>query len=192
MSTANQNVTPESYKRWDAVGYDWSDPYRGNRIKRIIESKDKFNMEEMIDLQVDYYSMPSEEIIKLASGNISNNIDYFKKLEKWNNILDKNSVEAGIYSEWQSQIYLEFINSYVPNSVKKYLDIQMFRIIETISNMSELDRNEFLNKTFNTSIDNLKNRYGEDSKNWVYGQQNYKHVKISHPLENVLNYLLKY
>ena len=191
LSTANQNVTPESYKRWDAVGYDWSDPYRGNRIKRIIESKDKFNMEEMIDLQVDYYSMPSEEIIKLASGNISNNIDYFKKLEKWNNILDKNSVEAGIYSEWQSQIYLEFINSYVPNSVKKYLDIQMFRIIETISNMSEFDRNEFLNKTFNTSIDNLKNRYGEDSKNWVYGQQNYKHVKISHPLENVVNDSIK-
>jgi len=159
LSTANQNVTPESYNRWDAVGYDWSDPYRGNRIKSVIESKEKFNMEEMIDLQVDYYSMPSEEIIKLASGNISNNIDYFKKLEKWNNILDKNSVEAGIYSEWQSQIYLEFINSYVPNSVKKYLDIQMFRIIETISNMNESNRAKFLNKTFNASIDNLKKKY---------------------------------
>jgi len=191
LSTANQNVTPDSYTRWDAVGYDWSDPYRGNRIKSVIESKESFNMEDMIDLQVDYYSMPSEEIIKLASGNISNNIDYFKKLEKWNNILDKNSVEAGIYIEWQSQIYLEFINNYVPNSVKKYLDIQLFRVIETISKMSELDRTEFLNKTFNTSIDNLKDRYGEDSKNWIYGQQDYKHVKISHPLENVVNDSIK-
>ena len=191
LSTANQNVTPESYDRWDAVGYDWSDPYRGNRIKSVIESKEKFNMEEMIDLQVDYYSMPSEEIIKLASGNISNYIDYFEKLEKWNNVLDKNSIEAGIYVEWQSQIYFEFINTYVPNSVKKYLDIQIFRIIETISNMNESNRAKFLNKTFNASIDNLKDRYGEDSKNWVYGQDEYKHVKIYHPLENVVNDSIK-
>ena len=191
LSTANQNVTPESYNRWDAVGYDWSDPYRGNRIKSVIESKEKFNMEEMIDLQVDYYSMPSEEIIKLASGNISNYIDYFEKLEKWNNVLDKNSIEAGIYVEWQSQIYFEFINTYVPNSVKKYLDIQIFRIIETISNMNESNRAKFLNKTFNASIDNLKERYGEDSKNWVYGQDKYKHVKIYHPLENVVNDSIK-
>ena len=191
LSTANQNVTPESYNRWDAVGYSWSDPYRGNRIKSVIESKEKFNMEEMIDLQVDYYSMPSEEIIKLASGNILNYIDYFEKLEKWNNVLDKNSIEAGIYVEWQSQIYFEFINTYVPNSVKKYLDIQIFRIIETISNMNESNRAKFLNKTFNASIDNLKDRYGEDSKNWVYGQDEYKHVKIYHPLENVVNDSIK-
>ena len=191
LSTANQNVTPESYNRWDAVGYSWSDPYRGNRIKSVIDSKEKFNMEEMIDLQVDYYSMPSEEIIKLASGNISNYIDYFEKLEKWNNVLDKNSIEAGIYVEWQSQIYFEFINTYVPNSVKKYLDIQIFRIIETISNMNESNRAKFLNKTFNASIDNLKDRYGEDSKNWVYGQDEYKHVKIYHPLENVVNDSIK-
>ena len=148
-------------------------------------------MEEMIDLQVDYYSMPSEEIIKLASGNISNYIDYFEKLEKWNNVLDKNSIEAGIYVEWQSQIYFEFINTYVPNSVKKYLDIQIFRIIETISNMNESNRAKFLNKTFNASIDNLKERYGDDSKNWVYGQDEYKHVKIYHPLENVVNDSIK-
>ena len=191
LSTANQNVTPESYNRWDAVGYDWSDPYRGNRIKSVIESKEKFNIEEMIDLQVDYYSMPSEEIIKLASGNILNYIDYFEKLEKWTNVLDKNSIEAGIYVEWQSQIYFEFINTYVPNSVKKYLDIQIFRIIETISNMNESNRAKFLNKTFNASIDNLKDRYGEDSKNWVYGQDEYKHVKIYHPLENVVNDSIK-
>ena len=191
LSTANQNVTPEIYNRWDAVGYSWSDPYRGNRIKSVIDSKEKFNMEEMIDLQVDYYSMPSEEIIKLASGNISNYIDYFEKLEKWNNVLDKNSIEAGIYVEWQSQIYFEFINTYVPNSVKKYLDIEIFRIIETISNMNESNRAKFLNKTFNASIDNLKDRYGEDSKNWVYGQDKYKHVKIYHPLENVVNDSIK-
>ena len=27
ISTANQNVTPDTYKYWDAIGFDWADPY---------------------------------------------------------------------------------------------------------------------------------------------------------------------
>jgi len=191
ISTANQNVTPDDYKRWDAVGFDWSDPYRGNRINSLIESKNKFNIDEMIDLQVDYYSIPSEQIIKLASGNISNNLNYFEKLKKWNNILDKNSIAAGIYIEWQTQIYLEFVNKFVPKSVRQYLDVQMFRIIENISKMNNSYRAEFLEKTFDAAIVSLKERYGEDSEKWIYGQDDYKHVKINHPLENVVNDSIK-
>ena len=26
ISTANQNVTPDTYKYWDAIGFDWADP----------------------------------------------------------------------------------------------------------------------------------------------------------------------
>jgi len=29
--------------------------------------------------------------------------------------------------------------------------------------------------------------FGEETENWVYGQENYKHVKIKHPLEEVVN-----
>ena len=41
--------------------------------------------------------------------SIKNNIEHYEKLLKWNNVLDKNSVEAGIYIEWKNQIYFEFI-----------------------------------------------------------------------------------
>ena len=51
--------------------------------------------------------------------------DYFEKLKSWNNILDKNSIAAGIYSEWQTQIYLEYVNSFVPKSVRQYLTVQI-------------------------------------------------------------------
>ena len=191
ISTANQNVTPDDYKRWDAIGFDWSDPYRGNRINTIFDSKDKFNIDDMMDLQVDYFSVPSEQIIKFAKGKISNNLDYFKILEDWNNVLDKNSIAAGIYIEWQTQIHLEFINRFVPKSVRNYLDIQMFKIIDNLSKMNDNDRVRFLQNTFNYSINNLKEKYGENSENWVYGQSDYKHVKINHPLENVVNDSIK-
>ena len=50
-------------------------------------------MEDMINLQVDYFSIPSKQIIELSKGYINNNIEYFEKLSKWDNVLDKNSVE---------------------------------------------------------------------------------------------------
>ena len=96
IATANQNVTPEDYDRWDVIGYDWADPYRGDRVNSFLESKDKFNMEDMTNLQIDYFSIPSQQIIDMSKGYITNNLEHFKKLIEWNNILDKNSIEAGI------------------------------------------------------------------------------------------------
>ena len=187
ISTANQNVTPGDYNKWEAIGFDWADPYRGNRIKRVLESKEKFNLKEMLRLQVDYYSIPSEQIINLSSGLISNNIEYFTMLEKWDKKLSKSSIEAGIYIEWQNQLFLEVTKKFIPEKVNKYIDMQLFKVIEKISEMNINEKKELLNRTFNSSVDNLKEKFGENPDNWVYGQEDFKHVKIYHPLEKVVN-----
>ena len=187
ISTANQNVTPEDYNKWEAIGFDWADPYRGDRINRVLESKEKFNLKEMLDLQVDYYSIPSEQIINLSSGLISNNIEYFSMLEKWDKKLSKSSIEAGIYIEWQNQLFLEVNKKFIPENVSKYIYMQLFKVIERISKMNINERKELLNQTFNSSIDKLKEKFGENPDNWVYGQEDFKHVKIYHPLEKVVN-----
>jgi penicillin amidase len=191
IATANQNVTPEDYDRWDAIGFDWADPYRGDRVNSILESKDKLNMEDMINLQIDYFSIPSKQIIDMSKDYITNNLEYFKKLIEWDNILDINSIEGGIYIEWQKQIYFEFMKKYVPESVQKYLGVQIYKVIEGISKMSDQEKTEFLNKTFDLTIKSLIERYGEKSSKWMYGQENYKHVKIYHPLEKVVNDSIK-
>ena len=187
ISTANQNVTPGDYNKWEAIGFDWADPYRGNRINRVLESKEKFNLKEMLRLQVDYCSIPSEQIINLSSGLISNNIEYFTMLEKWDKKLSKSSIEAGIYIEWQNQLFLEVTKKFIPEKVNKYIDMQLFKVIEKISEMNINEKKELLNRTFNSSVDNLKEKFGENPDNWVYGQKDFKHVKIYHPLEKVVN-----
>ena len=191
IATANQNVTPEDYDRWDVIGYDWADPYRGDRVNSVLESKDKFNMEDMTNLQIDYFSIPSKQIIEMSKDYVSNNLEYFKKLIEWNNILDKNSIEAGIYIEWQTQIYYEFMKKFVPESVQEYIYVQIYKVIEGISKMSEQEKTEFLNKTFDLTIKSLIEKYGSESSKWVYGQESYKHVKIYHPLEKVVNDSIK-
>jgi penicillin amidase len=191
IATANQNVTPEDYDRWDVIGYDWADPYRGDRVNSFLESKDKFNMEDMTNLQIDYYSIPSKQIIDMSKDYITNNLEHFKKLIEWDNILDKSSIEAGIYIEWQTQIYFEFMKKFVPESVQEYIYVQIYKIIEGISKMSAQEKAEFLNKTFDLTIKSLIEKYGDESSGWIYGQENYKHVKIYHPLEKVVNDSIK-
>lgn len=191
ISTANQNVTPSSYESWNAIGFDWSDPYRGERIDRILESKQSFDIQEMLKLQVDYYSIPAEHIINLANNLITDNKEYYTLLENWNKKLEKNSIEAGIYIEWQNQIRSEIQDQYIPDEVKDYIEMQLYRVIDVLSKMENTSRKNLLNETFNNAIVNLKSKFGENSENWVYGQNDYKHVKINHPLENIVNDSIK-
>ena len=191
ISTANQNVTPSSYENWNAIGFDWSDPYRGERIDRILESKQSFDIQEMLKLQVDYYSIPAEQIINLANNLITDNKEYFTLLVNWDKKLEKNSIEAGIYIEWQNQIRSEIQDQYIPDEVKDYIEMQLYRVIDILSKMENKSRDKLLNETFNNTIVNLKSKFGENSENWVYGQNDYKHVKINHPLENIVNDSIK-
>ena len=203
ISTANQNVTPEDYHKWEAIGFDWADPYRGNRINRVLESKEKFTMEDMLSLQVDYYSIPAEQIIGLSSGYITNDLKYFDKLKNydkeyyfqllldWDRVLDKNSKEASIFNSWKNQILSELSVRIIPNSVSDYITLQLYKAIEIISNMSEKEKVDFLNKTFDRALNALVEDLGETEDDWIYGQDKYKHVKIYHPLEKVVNDSIK-
>ena len=53
FATANQNVTPLSYDKWNAIGFSWADPFRGDRVDQFLLDSKKFTMQDMIDLQVD-------------------------------------------------------------------------------------------------------------------------------------------
>jgi penicillin amidase len=53
FATANQNVTPADYEHWNAVGFSWADPFRGDRVEEVLGAGKKLNMEDMKALQVD-------------------------------------------------------------------------------------------------------------------------------------------
>ncbi len=191
FASANQNVTPASYKQWNAIGFSWSDPYRGDRVNSVLSknSSHKFTMQEMIDLQVDYHSLPSEKLIKMINQT---SLDiafkkYFDRLLTWNNKLTTASVEAMIYVNWERTIIREFHKKYVPESVQGLLTLQLFKIIENLNKLPAKQRDDFLKNTFVTSVKELEAKFGKDLKNWIYGQKDFKHIKIKHPLQNIVN-----
>ena len=194
LATANENVTPLSYDKWNAIGFSWADPFRGDRVDQFLVDSKKFTMQDMIDLQVDYYSPPAFYLTGMLSGliNYDENFlkeydDYIWRLIKWDNKLNKNSVEATIYVNWERNIINEFNKEYVPEKVKGLIRVQLFKIINKLYNMDENLRNNFLKKTFISSINDLKSKFGDKIDEWVYGQDGYKHIKVKHPLEDIVN-----
>ena len=107
FATANQNVTPDKYTRWDAIGYTWADPFRGNRINQVLDSKNQIDLPTMAALQTDYYSIPASNIVPLINSltftdpNVQKAKSY---LTSWNYVLDKSSIAAGIYIAWEKEI----------------------------------------------------------------------------------------
>ncbi len=200
FSTANQNVIPESYDHWDAIGFRWSDPYRGNRIKEVLGSDSTFTTKDMIALQTDYFSIPASILLaRLKEIQTDNNkiIEAMKLFENWDFQLDKGSIQAGIYATWEREIIKAANDLFVPEEIKNIVRMQLKTIIDYISD-PETDwgkdynnKADFLEKTFLSAINHLSKEYGNEPANWVYGQDKFKHIIIEHPLSKIVDEELK-
>ena len=189
FATANQNVTPESYNEWNAIGFSWSDPYRGDRVNEILESSTDLTMKDMIELQVDYHSIPSIKLIKMLSQvKMDNKFNtYLQKLLDWDNKIVKGSDEALIYVNWEREIMREYHEKCVPDEVKEFINVQLYRIINNLNESTNKERDGFLKETFISSVRELELNFRDKLNSAVYGQNDYKHIRVRHPLELVVN-----
>ena len=201
FATANQNVTPTNYTQWDAIGYTWADPFRGNRIDQVLEPNNKIDLPTMAALQTDYYSIPASRMVPLLS-NISFEDDYLQKaksyLTNWNFILDKNSVAAGIYVAWEKEIATMMSALLIPAEVKSLISLQISTIIQRLENPTTHfgdnainKRNKLLQEAFTKAINNLQKKLGPSMDQWVYGQAKYKHTTMEHPLSSIVSKEIK-
>lgn len=201
FATANQNVTPSNYMQWDAIGYTWADPFRGNRIDQVLAPNNKIDLPTMAALQTDYYSIPASKMVPLLS-NLTFEDDNLQKaksfLTNWNFVLDKNSIAAAIYVAWEKEIASMMSQLLIPAEVKSYISLQISTIIQRLENPTTHfgdnainKRNKLLQEAFSKAINNLHKKLGPSMDQWVYGQAKYKHTTMEHPLSSVVNKAIK-
>ncbi len=198
IATANQNVTPEDYSHWDAIGYLWADPYRGERINEVLDSGEKLSMEDMMALQTDYLSIPARTLVPLLQNipmNDALSSQAREMLLDWDYVLDKRSVPAAIYIAWERELQSKMFE-YLPDPRAQEVisEVQLNTLIGWILNpeikfgqKAAAGRDDYLGGTFITAVEGLSKRFGDDMANWQYGQEKYKHVQIKHPLGEVVN-----
>lgn len=191
FATANQHVTPDDYTHWDAIGFTWSDAFRGDRVNEALSADDKLTIEKMSALQADYLSIPARTLAPML-----NNLQFSglalqakEQLKDWDFVLDKNSVAAGIYIMWERELIKRMQERFVPGSLKGLVNLHLTKYIQWLQspehkfgNNPVAERDAFLKASFEAAVLNLEKKLGGSIANWKYGQEKYKHVYLEHPM----------
>ncbi|MDX1939169.1 MAG: penicillin acylase family protein [Saprospiraceae bacterium] len=198
IATANENVTPPDYPHIQStVGFSWSEPFRADRVKEVLGSGRIHSVADMAQLQTDYLSIPARTLIPLLRNlKISDNEaseQVRQMLLKWDFQMTKESIEAAIYKAWEGRLYNNVKAQVVPKAHNDLASVPTMRIIEWLifpdghfGKNPIQNRNEILTKSLREAVYNLGQKFGKDMNKWQYGQLDYKHVLIKHPLSNAV------
>lgn len=198
IATANQHVTPDDYKHRSTLNYDWADSFRGQRIEAVLKTPKVLSIEDMKALQSDYYSVAAALLVPMLD-QIAMTTDKAEKaktrLLKWNYVLDEDSTEAAIYAMWERVIRDEVDAAFIPKEVDGLIYIQLEKIttwlqtttIEFGPKSTKLNKTEFLQRTFELTLNKLEEKLGADMNNWQYGQASFKHSNMKNALSQFVS-----
>jgi len=193
-NTSNDYQVPPGYAHMEAIQHVWTDPYRGRAVAEVLGASRKFSVADMIALHNNDLSLPARSIVPLLrdvviASPVSRQAA--QRLLHWNFVLDKDSVEAGIYEMFQRNLMTNVKNTIVPASAREYITPPMTRIIAALTapdgsfgNDPIAGRNAVLVKSLDQAVAELGKRLGPDMEKWKLGA--YHHAKILHPMSEAL------
>ena len=190
FATANNDLVPRDYEFMDAVGYSWSDPYRWLRLVEVLGSGRRFSMADMMRLQTDELSIPARQLVPMLEEiAVPDNRTLRAKnlLLEWDFVMDKNSEAAGLYAAWEAEIRRAVRAAAVPEGAG--INLSLRKTIERVMvppGEFGVDpmaaRDQLLMDALEAAMAVLTAKLGPDQGGWVWGQEEYHHAYLRHPL----------
>ncbi len=193
FSTANQHVTPIDYEHMDAIGFSWSDPYRGRRVDEMLANGKKHSAMDMARYVTDYTSLPARTLTPLLRSLSFENerVEQMRKmLVNWeDHQLLADSKEAAIYVTWERVLKKNMEVLVIPEAVVDGSSLYMTKVVDWLvfpdgkfgSNPIQ-SRDHFLKGALSEAVELLQRRLGDDMSHWIYGQEKFKHIRLRHPM----------
>ena len=195
--TANNHVTPDDYPHRDAIGFEWSDPYRWARASEVLGSGRLHSMADMMALQTDYHSIPARTLVPMLRHVTATDRDTERArqlLLAWDFVLSPESVAAGIYTAFESRVRANVRDLFVPPAARGLLrGMAMVKVIAHLTTPGGefgddpvAGRDAVLLGSLEEAVAALREKLGDDMDRWQYGQPGYKHATIFHPLSRAV------
>jgi len=195
FNTSNNYLIPPEWPYQDALHYLWADPYRAAAVAEFLNAGRMLTLPDMIELQNNDLSLPARTLVPLlrdiplespTSQNAQN------RLLHWNFVLDKDSVQAGIYEMWQRRVLVNVREMMVAKEAQAFIGTppltRMVQWLEAPDGRFGADplagRNALLAKSLDQAVAELAQRFGADMEKWKLGA--YHHALIRHPLSAAL------
>ena len=198
FATANNHVTPPDYPYRDAIGWEWSDPYRWARASEVLGSGRRHTVADMMALQTDYLSIPARTLVPMLRHVTATDDDTERarhRLLAWDFVLAPESVVAGIYNAFESRLRGNVNALFIPGNARGLLrGMAMVKIVAHLTSPGGefgddpvAGRDAVLLRSLEEAVAELRGKLGSDMDAWRYGQADYKHATIFHPLSRAVS-----
>jgi penicillin amidase len=195
FNTSNNYLIPPGWPFKEALHYTWADPYRGASVAEFLASGRLFTVSDMVELQNSDLSLPARSLTPLLSDLALTNPTSQQaqaRLLRWNFLLDKDSVPAGIYEMWQRRLRENLRALVVPKEAQAFIGPPpMTKIISWLYapdarfGPDPLEgRNMLLAKSLEEAVSELTKRLGSDMEKWRLGA--FHHALIHHAMSGAL------
>jgi len=194
FASANQDNLPPGYPH--AVGFQWAEPFRFDRLVEVLGPSRRLGLEDMTRLQQDELLLPARSLVPLllrlrpAGEKASRARD---RLATWDFVMGRDSVPAAIYATCEKAVRAAVWERMVPPGAREILPARQLPLGPTIRRLGEPDaavlgddpiagRDALLLGALDRAVAELERRLGPDIDRWVFGQPALKHAALRHPL----------
>jgi penicillin amidase len=192
LATANHNILPPGYKH--QIAYDWSPPYRYERIKQRLSEPRKFTLEDFQSIQHENTSLPARELIALLKRTeVPATLSPFARLmTDWDGVLSADAPAGPLYAIWLQELLTDFYGDRLPKDPMDRADLRSVPVM--LAQLREpteawfgadapAARDELVRRTFAAAVERTKKLAGEDPSTWRWGKLH--QAKITHPLASI-------
>lgn len=195
IATANNKVAGDDYPYH--LAHSWAQPFRQQRIVDVLNSKEKFTVDDMKALQLDQKNLQAVDLLPyllpvLKEGSPLRDIDKIaiELLENWNFIDAKDLAAPLIHHLWVTAFSDVLFEDRIDKEMLKHFREQRIVIDEIIRRGANGDESPWVKEkggyekvvvtSFQSAIDRATEMQGKNPERWAWGD--FHQVKFNHPL----------
>ena len=200
VSSANNKTVTDDYPFY--ISFRFYVPYRINRIRQMIEEKDKLGIEDfkrlVTDQHSDFAALLTPYILKLKDRLPEMNSTEqaaFNTLEKWDYEMNSSKTSPSVFEFFTKcfsrNLLADELGDLYDKLPTQLRDYYIYRILiigpdEWVNNVNTPETetlDDIIFKSFKDGISILNDNYGSEISNWTWG--NILKITLEHPMGSV-------
>lgn len=195
--TANEKIVGPDYPYF--LTSEWDTPYRANRIKALLDAKEKHGVHSFASIQLDNVSLAAQEILPVLrrTNPLSDRARLvLGSLAAWNGEMGLERSEPLIFNAWMRQVSKRIFADELGEALmrdywsQRNMHLPMVKALQDMEAQSAWCRDanaplaaapqtcaEVLSTSLEEALDDLKKRYGPDMSSWKWGQAHFAHAE---------------
>lgn len=190
FASANEMNLPSDYPYQERIiSFDWSDPFRYNRVAEVLASQPKHSVQDSVALQHDVQSLPARALVKLLPATPSAQAaPAAALLHRWNCGIEADSAAALLYEMTMPELSSAFRELVIPAAARDLIkSVNLFEMLQLLANPDKrlgkdpaAARDALIDKALVAGWAKAVKQMGSDPAKWRWGDLH--QVAISHPL----------